>query len=142
MNDIIESIKNRVLNQYDRDPPLEERNINDISKILNLPANYVEWMRWANGGEGQFGSLYLSFWPIDELEILNNDFLVKKYLGDKALCFATNGGGVGYIFKHLPNDSSVWAVPLGDLDWASAKKIGDDFLDALLNALNRSVTED
>jgi hypothetical protein len=70
------------------------------------------------------------------MENLNQEFHIPQYLGSGALCFATDGGGIGYFFKALPEDFSVWSIPLGDLDWAVAKKIGDDFGSALRNAVD------
>ncbi|MDR0205519.1 MAG: SMI1/KNR4 family protein [Delftia acidovorans] len=127
--------------RYHRDTPLEEATIKDTSRRIDLPCDYTQWMHWSNGGEGDFGALYLFFWPLNEIDQLNREFCIQKYLGAKALCFATDGGGVGYVFRSLPNDCSVWSVPLGDLDWNAASKLGDNFSAALVDSLNSTKSE-
>ncbi|SOE36114.1 SMI1/KNR4 family protein [Delftia acidovorans] len=135
MTSTIDTVKIFMSDRYRREPPLPEETITEISRRLNLPDDYANWMRWSNEGEGNFGDMYLTFWPLDELEQLNKDFLVQHYLGAEVLCFGTDGGGTGYVFKSLPNDTSIWSVPLGDLDWSAASKIGDDLGSALFKAL-------
>lgn len=92
MTSTIDTVKILMSDRYRREPPLPEETITEISRRLNLPDDYANWMRWSNEGEGNFGDMYLTFWPLDELEQLNKDFLVQHYLGAEALCFGTDGG--------------------------------------------------
>ncbi|MGQ8876181.1 SMI1/KNR4 family protein [Delftia sp. NA_296.1] len=136
MASTIDTIMTLMSGRYHRDPPLEAETITDTSRRMNLPGDYTQWMYWSNGGEGDFGALYLVFWPLNEIVQLNREFCIQKYLGAKALCFATDGGRVGYVFRSLPNDCSVWSVPLGDLDWNAARKLGENLGSTLLESLN------
>lgn len=137
----LEAVISRISNEFDRDPAATEEQILQLQRKFSIPSDYCEWLRWASGGEGAFGTVYFSFWPADELEKLNDEFQIQRFLGPKTFCFASNGGGGAYVFRSLGEDASVWFIPLGDLDWASARLVGLSFLDALNNALTGAFSE-
>lgn len=141
MKSELEKIIEKIKYSYDKDPPASNKDIEAL-KIKHLPSDYIDWLSWGRGGEGRFGAAYLSFWPANEILQLNRDFKIQHYLGNDSFCFASDGGSVGYVFKLNGEDSSVWKVPLGDLDWSSAVKVGSTFLDTLEAALKGELSDE
>lgn len=95
-------------------------NLNDIviaQKQLHIafPDDYLEFLKWSNGGEGYIGKNYISFWKVEDLATLNAEYQIQKYLSEKFLGIGTDGGGVCYGFC-LEKEFAIFKCSLGDLD--------------------------
>ena len=70
---------------------------NEINKVNNvdLPRQYVEFMREHNGGEGDIGETWLVLYPIEELQEVNDLYEISDILPNHII-IGTNGGGEFY----------------------------------------------
>ncbi|HEY8749545.1 MAG TPA: SMI1/KNR4 family protein [Tepidisphaeraceae bacterium] len=78
-----------------------------------LPADYVELIERANGGEGFVGGRgsYLEFWPIEEIpEVYLANDIERSAPG--LLPFASDGGGNVYAFDREISPIRIVEVPL------------------------------
>lgn len=75
-----------------------------------LPADYLQFMREGNGGEGFVGRQYLMLWRIEELERFNLEYEVEKYAKGIVL-FGSDGGGDAYGFDTASVPAGVVRVP-------------------------------
>jgi SMI1 / KNR4 family protein len=95
-------------------------NLNDIGIVekqlhIAFPEDYLEFLKWSNGGEGYIGENYISFWKVEDLAALNAEYQIQKYLSEKFLGIGTDGGGICYGF-YLEKEFAIFKCPLGDLD--------------------------
>lgn len=66
----------------------------EFQRIINgveLPKEYIEFMKLHNGGEGDVGESWLVLFPMEELQEINDDY--KKYLPAGHIIIGSNGGG-------------------------------------------------
>jgi len=47
---------------------------------VKFPRDYRTFLKWSNGGEGSIGPMYVSLWPIEDLEVIHRDYRITKYL--------------------------------------------------------------
>ena len=114
-------------------------NLNDIGiaqKQLHIvfPEDYLEFLKWSNGGEGYIGENYISFWKVEDLAALNAEYQIQKYLSEKFLCIGTDGGGICYGF-YLEKQFAIFKCPLGDLDIKEITIVANSIKDFFGNAL-------
>src|SRR5690242_4867217 len=98
---------------------------------LKLPAEYVEFLKYSNGGEGFIGeNAYVRLWPVEKLSEMNRSYEVVKD-APGLLIFGSNGGGEAYGFDMRVPQPPVVQVPFigmaWDVAWAAGKSF-DDFL--------------
>ena len=122
---------------WDRDPGF--RAGSDLRVFdRELPKDYLRFLQWSNGGEGQVGSSYLSIWPVEELEELNQVYSIQRYLPE-VVAIGSDGGGKGYGLDYVaPPEVRLVRFPFGDLDRASVELLGASFQDGLKNLLQSS----
>ena len=58
---------------------------------VELPEEYVEFMKQHNGGEGDTGESWLVLFTIEELQEINDDY--QEYLPTGNIIIGFNGGG-------------------------------------------------
>ena len=121
----------------------KETNLNDIGIVeeqlhIVFPEDYLEFLKWSNGGEGYIGKNYVSLWKVEDLEVLNREYQIQTYLLKGYLGIGTDGGGIGYGFC-LEKQFAIFKCPLGDLDINEitivANSIKDFFGSALVSEL-------
>ena len=119
------------------------KNLNDIGIVekqlhIAFPEDYLEFLKWSNGGEGYIGENYISFWKVEDLAALNAEYQIQEYLSEKFLGIGTDGGGICYGFC-LEKEFAIFKCPLGDLDINEitivANSIKDFFGSALVSEL-------
>ena len=98
----------------------KETNLNDIGIVeeqlhIVFPEDYLEFLKWSNGGEGYIGKNYVSLWKVEDLEVLNREYQIQTYLSKGYLGIGTDGGGICYGFC-LEKQFAIFKCPLGDLD--------------------------
>jgi hypothetical protein len=92
-----------------------------------LPADYVEFLKLANGGEGFISEhAYVMLWGIEELAAMNRSYEVQKY-APGLLIFGSNGGGEAYGFDTRDRQWPVVQVPFVGMDWTLAQPKGRSF---------------
>src|SRR5262249_9659907 len=78
-----------------------------------LPAEYLDWMKSSNGGEGFLGSVsYLMLWPVEEILERNRRLQVPPRMPGFVL-FASNGGDAAYAFD--TRSSAASQLPISQL---------------------------
>lgn len=121
----------------------KETNLNDIGIVeeqlhIVFPEDYLEFLKWSNGGEGYIGKNYVSLWKVEDLEVLNREYQIQTYLLKGYLGIGTDGGGICYGFC-LEKQFAIFKCPLGDLDINEitivANSIKDFFGSALVSEL-------
>ena len=98
----------------------KETNLNDIGIVeeqlhIVFPEDYLEFLKWSNGGEGYIGKNYVSLWKVEDLEVLNREYQIQTYLSKGYLGIGTDGGGICYGF-YLEKQFAIFKCSLGDLD--------------------------
>ena len=120
-------LKDGVLN-----PPASESAIRGAASALgiSLPADYVDFLRKHNGGEGFAGNNSVVLFKAEELKPFNDAYEIKEYAPGLIL-FGSNGGGEGYAFDTRNGSMSVVRVPFIGMELRYAKPIGKTFTDML-----------
>ncbi len=95
-----------------------------------LPNNYVDFLREANGGEGFIGKEYLILWRIEELELFNREYEVERYAPGIFL-FGSNGSGEAFGFDTRSVPYKVVQVPFIGMDIKYATPVANGFIDLL-----------
>lgn len=94
-----------------------------------LPADYLEFMRSANGAEGSIGGkAYVSLWPLKELELLNAEYAVTEFAPGLIL-FGSDGGDTAYAFDTRTNEERIVEVPFVGMSVDTITPLGDSLVD-------------
>lgn len=64
---------------------------NNVIYGVELPKEYVEFMKNHNGGEGDAGESWLVLFPIEELQEINDEY--HEFLPEGNIIIGSNGGG-------------------------------------------------
>jgi len=100
-----------------------------LEKINNvLPKDYLDFLKWSNGGEGDTGSNHFTFWKIEELQDLNLIYDIESFLPG-AVAFGDDGSNI--IF--LSSDSKVGRTPYGYGADDMVEMLAKDFSEFILN---------
>ena len=89
-----------------------------------LPAEYVEFLKLSNGGEGFVGEHYLILYRVEELVEMNKGF--EEY-APGLLVFGSDGGGEAFGFDTRIPDWPVVLMPFIGMDWKDAIPVVDSF---------------
>ena len=87
-----------------------ERDINNSINEINgveLPQQYIDFMLLHNGGESDLGETWFILYPMEELEEINEDYEVDKYL-PRRIIIGSNGGGELY---GIDSEGNYFNVP-------------------------------
>ena len=114
-------------------------NLNDIGIVekqlhITFPEDYLEFLKWSNGGEGYIRKNYVSLWKVEDLEVLNREYQIQTYLSKGYLGIGTDGGGICYGFC-LEKQFAIFKCPLGDLDINEITIVANSIKDFFGNAL-------
>src|SRR5438128_113168 len=112
-------------------PPASEADIRafELQSGIKLPADYVQFLKRMNGGEGFVGGGYVIIYPIEKLLENNRGYRFEEYVPELFL-FGSNGGGEAFAFDRRTKDWSVVMVPFIPLDLKEANAVAACF-DAL-----------
>ncbi len=126
--------------QWYREPPAPTSVLEALQAEvkITLPADYLIFLEYSNGGEGRLGMDPGRFqiWPAQEVVQLNRDYEVQRWL-PHLLGFGSDGGGKLLAFEiKVEADWPVCMVPFGDLTPESIRIIAPNFA-ALIQALGR-----
>ena len=80
--------------EFEFNAPYDGDVIEKINEVV-LPKDYVEFMKKHNGGEGDIGEAWLVLYPMEELQEVNDDYEIEKYLPDHII-IGSDGGGELY----------------------------------------------
>ncbi|MGO8704301.1 MAG: SMI1/KNR4 family protein [Candidatus Brocadiia bacterium] len=120
----------RFVDRFDRRPGVKEDAVAKSEKQLGvkLPSEYLEFLKFTNGGEGFIGKGdYLMLWSVEELVPLNQSYEVQNY-APGLLIFGSDGGGEAYGFDTRPPQWPIVQVPFVGMDWNLARPMGESFV--------------
>ena len=80
--------------------------INNVIYGVELPKEFIEFMKSHNGGEGDVGESWLVLFAIEELQDINDDYY--EYLPEGNIIIGSNGGGE--LFG-INSDGKYFIVP-------------------------------
>jgi len=86
--------------QIEKNPPVDPLIFQQTLAQLDFapPADYVDFIKEFNGGEGPIGDYnYLQLWKIEDLIPMNEKYEVNKY-AEGYFIFGSNAGGTAYAF--------------------------------------------
>lgn len=92
----------------------------------SLPTDYINFMKWNNGGEGEVNGNYIVLWRLEYIVTLNFEYNIRKYLGNDFIAIGTDGGDNVYCFN-ISDNFAIFNCPLGDLDIESCSYIAESF---------------
>lgn len=75
-------------------------------KSVVLPKQYFDFMKIHNGGEGDIGNTWFRLYPIEELQKINNELDIEKYLPNHIII----GGCDGELYG-INSDGYYFNVP-------------------------------
>ncbi len=93
---------------------------------VSLPAEYVDFLKLTNGGEGFIGGGYAQLWPIEELYSQNQKYQIREFIPG-LLVFGSNGGGEAFGFDTRAQDWQIVQVPWIGEGWKDAQPLGPTF---------------
>lgn len=130
----------RFLNNMTTNPAATPTIIETAENELRhaLPADYIEFLKNANGAEGFVGkNSYIMLWKVDELAHLNRKYEVEEY-APGLLIFGSDGGGEAYGFDTRKAGWPIVRLPFIGMDWSLAIPMADSFW-AFMQALYEAV---
>ena len=107
-----------------------EKVLRDAGASLgrSLPADYTQFLREHDGGEGFISNNYLILWKAEELGTFNREYEVDQY-APGLLLFGSNGGGEGYGFDTRDADMPIIRVPFIGMNLQYAVPVASSFSD-------------
>ena len=133
MKNIIKDLE-RIGWNSNKETNLNDRGIVEEQLHIVFPEDYLEFLKWSNGGEGYIGKNYVSLWKVEDLEVLNREYQIQTYLSKGYLGIGTDGGGICYGFC-LEKQFAIFKCPLGDLDINEITIVANSIKDFFGNAL-------
>jgi len=118
----------RFLERFNRRPGASDITIAEAEEQLGLklPADYVQFLKLTNGGEGFVGGGYAILWPVEELHSTNQGYEFAKYLPG-FLSIGSNGGGEAYGFDTRDPLWPIVQAPFIGGGWNDAWPLGKSF---------------
>ena len=118
-------------------PAASDSAIASLQQLLNfeLPSQYVDFTRAANGADGQVGSHYLVLLPVEEIGTHNDELNVSE-LAPGLVIFADNGSGEAYAFDTASKDYPIVNVPYVGMSREDARFVAPTLVE-FLAALSR-----
>ena len=123
--------------KFHGNPPAVVRAIGQVeaSSGLNLPEDYKEFLREADGGEGFVGNAYLILWTAEELLAGNQGYGVEERAPGLFL-FGCDGGGEGLAFDARSQAKPIVIVPLVGMELKVARPLANTFNEFLEKCFN------
>jgi hypothetical protein len=98
---------------------------------IDLPDDYVEFMRMTNGAEGMVGKQYLALLPIEEIASHNEALNVSTF-APGLVVFANNGADTAYAFDTQSSMPSIVDVPYVGMRRKEARHMAETFANFLM----------
>lgn len=113
---------------FELNPPVEEVKVKKVQTELGItfPKDYVEFILYSNGAEGNIGENYLILWSIEDIIDLNEAYGVNEFAKGLVL-FGSDGGGTAFAFDTRRNDTQIVTVPFIGMDLEEVKTCSNTF---------------
>jgi hypothetical protein len=117
--------------KWNRNPPAATDAIQDLVSgcAIDLPDEYIEFLRFSNGGEGELGvdPGWFQIWPAEQVIQLNEGYKVTENIPGY-FAFGSNGAGEMLVFDARSEQPwSVAMIPFIHMQSYEAKIIAPDF---------------
>lgn len=99
-----------------------------------LPADYLEFLRHCDGGEGEIGPHYVSFWSLTDMAMWSQRLVTERIAHPVLIGGNGAGEGIGLDFSTTP--PRVVLIDLNTLQLGEAMPIGSSFTDFLERLLS------
>jgi hypothetical protein len=88
--------------EIDQNPAPAEHELQEFLNNIqfNLPDDFLDFYKKANGGSIYFSEDFVNLWRLADIEKLNKDYNVDKYAPD-FLIFGSDGGDTAYAIGKL-----------------------------------------
>jgi hypothetical protein len=118
----------RFLEEFESRPGATDEQIASAEADLGtkLPADYVEFLKNRNGGEGAIGEAYAMLWEVSELASLNLSYQSNKW-APGLLIFGSDGGDEAFAFDTRGPNWPIVMIPFIGMVWEDARPLGDTF---------------
>ena len=116
---------------WERHVPASERSIQALTSncAYQLPEEYLEFLMYSNGGEGELAIEpgWFQVWPAEEVLHHNHDYHMTEF-APGFFAFGSNGGGEMLAFdtRQVPTWKVVM-LPFIGMDESEAVVIAEDF---------------
>jgi hypothetical protein len=116
--------------KFKANPPADPRAIENVG--IDLPEDYREFLRLANGGEGFLeNGAYAQLWRAERLVTINREYEVPEF-APEAFFFGSNGGGEGYAFDRRSDPMRIVAIPFVGMEMKVALHLAGSFTSFLV----------
>ena len=119
-----------LLSRFQLSAPASPKGIEAFEERVNftLPADYREFLGFADGGEGFIGPhSYAMLWKVEELIPFNKEYQVEEY-APGLLLFGSSGGGEAFAFDvREPSETPVVSVPFIGMDLNDIVQLAETF---------------
>jgi hypothetical protein len=117
--------------KWNRNPPAATDAIQDLVSecAIDLPDEYLEFLRFSNGGEGELGVEpgWFQIWPAEQVLELNKVYEVDTNVPG-FFAFGSNGGGEMLVFDVRSKQPwSIAMIPFIPMQSDMVKTIALDF---------------
>jgi len=91
--DTLETLFKRWTRKMTVNPGANEKALGELQRAVHieLPADYLAFLRWANGAEGDIGRNYVQLWSVEE--ITSDPYPFEEFV--PGLLFIAGDGGAG-----------------------------------------------
>ncbi|WP_416057279.1 SMI1/KNR4 family protein [Stenotrophomonas maltophilia] len=108
-----------------------------------IPEEFLQFLRWSDGGRCVFPFAYLDLWPVASIITLNDHYLIRRYLGDAFMGIGTDGGSTLIALDlRVPRHGQVTSFDLGNLDISQGKPVAESVGDLFQRLDNGLLTSD
>lgn len=92
----------------------------------SLPSDYIDFLKYTNGGEGFIGKHYLIAWPVESIPARHLDYEPTREVPEFVL-FGSDGGGEALAFDRRAGDWRVVAVTWISMSYSDASLLASSF---------------
>ena len=111
-------------------PPASEAEIQKLVSHFgsNLPTEYLDLLRFCNGGEGDLAlePVLFRLWSTDEVIEANQDLKIDEFLLGFVM-FGGDGANELFGFRLDANDTKVYMIPMIVMTEEDAKVVAENF---------------
>jgi hypothetical protein len=119
----------RLLSGFNRNAPASVEAIREVESMLKapLPLDYVDFLLYADGGEGFVGNSYLVLWPTKDLVTLNEAYGFPEFTPG-LFAFGSDGGSEAFAFDMRSPSNQAVMVPFVGMALSEIFLIGSNFI--------------
>jgi hypothetical protein len=128
----IEPSMQHLLSGFNRNDPASIEAVRQVESVLKapLPREYVNFLLYADGGEGVVGRSYLVLWPTKDLISLNEAYGIRDF-APGLFAFGSDGGNEAFAFDMRSHPNQAIMVPFVGMALNEIVPIADNFTNFL-----------